>query len=77
MMALMRNPAFIALMCLPLAACNGPTTPVTSNYQQLPADQVMYGMEHNMSNGGIRTAHLKADTARWSKVIAQAGIKPE
>jgi LPS export ABC transporter protein LptC len=63
MMALMRNPAFIALMCLPLAACNGPTTPVTSNYQQLPADQVMYGMEHNMSNGGIRTAHLKADTA--------------
>jgi LPS export ABC transporter protein LptC len=59
----MRRIALVALAALAVAACNGPTTPPTSNYQSLPADQVMYGMEHNVTNGGIRSAHMKADTA--------------
>lgn len=59
----MRTIAFAALTLLVFAACNGPTATVTTDYVSLPADQVMYGMEHNMSSSGIRTAHLKADTA--------------
>ena len=59
----MRRIAFAALICFAVIACNGPSAPETANYVSLPADQVMYGMEHNMSNGGIRTGLLKADTA--------------
>jgi LPS export ABC transporter protein LptC len=58
----MRGIALAALTTLAVAACNGTTDPAT-DYESLPADQVMYGMEHNISNGGIRTAHMKADTA--------------
>jgi LPS export ABC transporter protein LptC len=59
----MKRIVLAALACGALSACNGTTDPATSNYKPLPADQVMYGMEHVVSNGGIRTAHLKADTA--------------
>lgn len=62
MMDTMRTVTFAALV-LAVAACNGTTGPTTTDYRSLPADQVMYGMEHNISNGGIRSAHLKADTA--------------
>lgn len=56
-----RIPASVAAVLL--AACNGTTAPVAEDYQSLPADQVMYGVEHNITNGGIRSVHLKADTA--------------
>jgi tripartite-type tricarboxylate transporter receptor subunit TctC len=35
------------------------------------------GVELIGSTPQSAAAHLKADTARWSKVIVQAGIKPE
>jgi LPS export ABC transporter protein LptC len=63
MMYTMRTIAVGTLLYFACAACNGTTAPVTTNYESLPADQVMYGMEHNVSNGGIRTAHVTADTA--------------
>jgi LPS export ABC transporter protein LptC len=61
MMCSMRIIAFAASAAV--LACNGPAAPTNENFTPLPADQVMYGMEHMVSNGGLRTAHLKADTA--------------
>ena len=63
MMHTMRAMVVGGLLYFAVAACNGATGPVTTNYESLPADQVMYGMEHNVSKGGIRSALLKADTA--------------
>lgn len=45
------------------AACQGTTAPASTDYESLPADQVMYGMTHYMTNGGVRSAHLRSDTA--------------
>jgi LPS export ABC transporter protein LptC len=63
MKADMKTKLIAALAALACAACNGTTAPVASNYQSLPADNVMYGMTHQMSNDGIRGSVLKADTA--------------
>jgi LPS export ABC transporter protein LptC len=59
-MKLMTSGVLAALFCV---ACNGTTAPPSSDYESLPADQIMLGMTHQMSNGGIRSAHLTADTA--------------
>jgi LPS export ABC transporter protein LptC len=59
----MRRIAVAAAICPAITACTAPSATEATHYVSLPADQVMYGMEHNMSNGGIRTALLKADTA--------------
>lgn len=52
-----------AAAALGLLACQGTTAPVATDTETLPADQVMYGMEHFMTNGGVRAAHLRSDTA--------------
>jgi LPS export ABC transporter protein LptC len=60
----MRNPTLAAAAAaLLVAACNGTTAPVGGSYESLPADQVIYGMTHNMTVDGVRSAHLRADTA--------------
>lgn len=50
---------------LALAACqDGATTPSpAAMLQEMPADQVMFGVEHNMTTQGIRRAVLHGDTA--------------
>lgn len=54
----------LLLAALPVA-CRGETTsPGTAgNVAELPADQIVYGLEHNMTADGVRRAHLVGDTA--------------
>jgi LPS export ABC transporter protein LptC len=48
-----------------LAGCQKEaTTPsATADAAQLPADQVIYGLQHVMTDAGVRTAVLNSDTA--------------
>jgi LPS export ABC transporter protein LptC len=50
---------------LALAACQGESTSpaAVADAAELPADQVIYGLRHNMSKDGIRTGVLRSDTA--------------
>jgi LPS export ABC transporter protein LptC len=52
-------------LALPLlGACGGSTTPSdVADASQLPADQVVFGVDHNMTLEGIRTGVLLSDTA--------------
>lgn len=54
-------------ICVAVAAAGceqGSTTPPASaEAAKLPADQVVYGLEHHMTRNGVRTATLAGDTA--------------
>jgi LPS export ABC transporter protein LptC len=51
----------LAALC---AACDGTTAPpVSSDYQSLPADNIIFGMQHSITVDGVRRALLRADTA--------------
>ncbi|CAN5845009.1 hypothetical protein BH23GEM9_BH23GEM9_04170 [soil metagenome] len=45
-----------------LAACGGTTAMEHSDYEPLPADQVLIGVEHAMTANGVRQSVLKSDT---------------
>jgi LPS export ABC transporter protein LptC len=45
-----------------LTACGGPTGPVSENYEPLPADQIFIGVEHAITNAGVRQSLLKSDS---------------
>lgn len=45
-----------------LTACGRAPDPVGSDYQDLPADQVMIGVNHTMTNNGMRSAVGQFDT---------------
>lgn len=62
MMSDMRTLLRTAATAIVLAACNGATAPVTDEYEGLPADQVLFGVEHETTAAGIRRATLRADT---------------
>ena len=66
-MAMFRaRPLIFGLLALaPLAGCGSQaTTPSASaDAAQLPADQVIYGLNHVMTKNGVRTAVLNGDTA--------------
>jgi LPS export ABC transporter protein LptC len=51
-----------ALAALLLAACNGTTAPHLGDYEPLPADNVMIGVEHMMTSNGVRQSILRSDT---------------
>lgn len=55
----------LLISALAVAACDpGSTTPsAVVDGQQLPADQVIYGLHHVMTKEGIRSAVLNGDTA--------------
>lgn len=61
----MRSAFWIALGVLALAACDGEsTTPAAvAESAQLPADQVIYGLRHNMTTDGVRSGELLSDSA--------------
>jgi LPS export ABC transporter protein LptC len=45
------------------SACDDATTPLTGDYEPLPADQVVLGIDHLYTSDGVRRARLQADTA--------------
>ena len=61
----MRSAHWIVLAALALAACEREsTTPAAvADAAQLPADQVIYGLKHNMTRDGLRTGALRSDSA--------------
>jgi len=61
----MKFPLFLLLVLAAAGGCrNGATTPTAADgTQEMPADQVMFGVEHNMTTDGIRSAVLHGDTA--------------
>lgn len=52
----------LAFALLALAACNGTTGPATSDFDKLPADQVLIGVEHATTVDGIRRARILSDS---------------
>jgi LPS export ABC transporter protein LptC len=54
--------AIAAIAAASLAACGGAGGPVTSDYEPLPADQVLEGVEHVMTNAGVRQSLLRSDS---------------
>jgi LPS export ABC transporter protein LptC len=53
----------LAASLLAVAACSNPGQgPTATNYMELPAESVMYGMSHRMSSNGVRSAVLESDT---------------
>ena len=54
--------AIAILGVLLLGACNGTTGPATSDFESLPADQVLTGVEHSTTVDGIRRAKVLSDT---------------
>jgi LPS export ABC transporter protein LptC len=52
----------LILAAASLAACGGPTGPVSSSYTPLEADQVLLGVDHSITMNGVRQALLRSDT---------------
>jgi LPS export ABC transporter protein LptC len=46
-----------------LGACDDSTAPLTGDYEPLPSDQVIMGLDHLYTSDGVRRAQLSADTA--------------
>ena len=60
----MRIPVILALLVLAAGCGAESTTPAAvADASQLPADQVIFGLRHNMTKDGIRTGILHSDTA--------------
>jgi LPS export ABC transporter protein LptC len=62
MTGIMRAIIFAAAAAATIAACGGPTGPVSDNYEPLPADQIFIGVEHAITNAGVRQSLLKSDS---------------
>ena len=56
---------FVLGLVLLLAACqdNAVTPTVTVGYRDIPADQIVFGMEQHVTDAGRRQALLRGDTA--------------
>jgi LPS export ABC transporter protein LptC len=53
----------VALVVLPACARETTTPSAVADQSELPADQIVYGLRHNMTSEGIRKAVLLSDTA--------------
>ena len=75
----MRNPAtWVALGALAasaLGACGGMDTPPTMTVVSDSADQVLYGLKHNLTTDGVLRAHLEADTAYFYQRTQRADLR--
>lgn len=58
----LRSLATVSLIVV-LGACDDSTTPLTGEYEPLPADQVATNVNHLFTSEGVRRAQLRADTA--------------
>lgn len=60
----MRTLLLLALFLSAASGCrDGTTTPPVAEEQALPADQVVYDLQHTMTTDGVRKAVLDGDTA--------------
>jgi LPS export ABC transporter protein LptC len=60
----MRTRFLPVLACIAvLGACDDSTAPLTGEYEPLPSDGVMVGLDHLYTSDGVRRAQLRADTA--------------
>jgi LPS export ABC transporter protein LptC len=58
----MRTLALAAAAAASLAACGNAAGPVTMEFEALPADQVLEGVEHILTNAGVRQSLLRSDS---------------
>ncbi|HET7274321.1 MAG TPA: LPS export ABC transporter periplasmic protein LptC [Longimicrobiaceae bacterium] len=74
-----------AMATLLLAACQQDSTaPIGADASEMPADQIVYELQHTMTENGIRKAELAADTAylhenqeRWDLIGVSASFFDE
>lgn len=57
-----------------LVACGGVETPPTAAVAADSADQVLYGLRHNLTVEGVLRAHLEADTAYFYQSAQRADL---
>ena len=60
---------------LALLACGGMDTPPTMTVVNDSADQVLYGLKHNLTTDGVLRAHLEADTAYFYQAQQRADLR--
>jgi LPS export ABC transporter protein LptC len=65
----------LGLAVMALAACGGMDTPPTMTTVNDSADQVLYGLKHNLTADGVLRAHLEADTAYFYQVSQRADLR--
>lgn len=57
------RPAFLAVALVAAAACQPDATTPAASIGELPADQIVYGLRHTMTQEGVRKAFLRGDSA--------------
>jgi len=57
-----------------VTACGGMDTPPTAAVRADSADQVLYGLRHNLTMEGVLRAHLEADTAYFYQSAQRADL---
>lgn len=67
--------ALAALGPMALVACGGMDTPPTMTVVNDSADQVLYGLKHNLTSDGVLRAHLEADTAYFYQASQRADLR--
>ncbi len=67
----------LALAAAGLVACGGMDTPPTTATAAVgdSADQVLYGLKHNLTTDGVLRAHLEADTAYFYQGPQRADLR--
>jgi len=55
-------PAAIAIAVAAAACLNSPDEEIPTEFEEIDADEVMYGVEHYMTNNGVREALMSTDT---------------
>lgn len=81
----MRKLAALMLTTLVLAGCRQESVaPSGADTEEMPADQIVIGIEHTMTENGVKQAVLSGDTAylheaseRWDLVGVRAGFFDE
>lgn len=67
--------SWVLVFLLPLAgACGGVDPPPTMSTVADSADQVLYGLRHNLTLDGVLRAHLEADTAYFYQGSQRADL---
>lgn len=59
----MRTRLLLLATVVLIGACDDSTAPLTGEYEPLPSDQVIMGLDHLYTSDGVRRAQLSADTA--------------
>lgn len=66
---------WLVLAGFALLACGGMDAPPTMTVVNDSADQVLYGLKHNLTSDGVLRAHLEADTAYFYQRLQRADLR--